>query len=200
MIRDNRHSMLVTWAKTLLPLAALVLLSSVFLIGHRVEPGTVIPYSDVDIEELAREPQVVAPEYAGVTKEGAALSVRGSRAILQPGNGDGSSVQQLVAKLQTRSGLVVDLNATAGQIRPDEDLIELSEGVAMQTSTDYRMRSDLIEISTDQTRVLSPGAVHGEAPMGVLDAGAMELSQPEPGGSNNLLFTKGVKLVYQPQE
>ncbi len=200
MIRDNRHSMLVTWAKTLLPLAALVLLSLVFLVGHRVEPGTVIPYSDVDIEELAREPQVVAPEYSGVTKEGAALSVRGSRAILQPSDGAGSSVEQLVAKLQARSGLVVDLNAAAGQIRPDANLIELRDGVAIQTSTNYRMQSDLIEMRTDRTKIVSPGAVHGEAPMGVLDAGAMELSQPEPGGPNNLLFTKGVKLVYQPQE
>ncbi|WP_339108933.1 hypothetical protein [Thioclava sp. GXIMD4216] len=200
MIRDNRHSILVAWAKTVLPLAALVLLSLVFLVGHRVEPGSVIPYSDVDIAELAREPQVVSPEYSGLTQDGAALSVRASKAVLQPMGANGSSVAQLVAKLQARSGLVVDLNAKAGELRPDAGLIELRDRVALQTSSGYRMQSELVEMTTDRTKIVSPGAVHGEAPMGVLDAGAMELSQAQPGGPNNLLFTKGVKLVYQPQE
>ena len=66
MSYDNRHSMMVTWAKIALPLAALVLLSMVFMVGRSGDQGQILSYSNVNLEQLANEPQLNAPEYSGV--------------------------------------------------------------------------------------------------------------------------------------
>ena len=46
MARLDLHSRLVTWAKVALPLAALAILSTLFLLADRIDPTAAIPYAD----------------------------------------------------------------------------------------------------------------------------------------------------------
>jgi lipopolysaccharide export system protein LptC len=75
MARRDRHSRVVGWLKVALPLAALAILSTLFLLSDRIDPEDALPYAEVDVEELAREPRMTAPTYAGMTTDGAALSL-----------------------------------------------------------------------------------------------------------------------------
>ncbi|TQS70369.1 hypothetical protein ERN12_14610 [Rhodobacteraceae bacterium] len=200
MSYDNRHSMMVTWAKIALPLAALVLLSMVFMVGRSGDQGQILSYSNVNLEQLANEPQLNAPEYSGVTRDGAALSVRAASAVLGDSQQSGAQATQMVAKLQMRDGLVADLSAKSGQFQPQSDQVTLDQDVALQLSSGYQVTTDRVDMATDRSRLVSPGPVDAKAPMGTLHAGAMELAQPEPGAAHDLIFTKGVKLVYQPKD
>lgn len=74
MAATDRHTRLVAWAKIALPLAALAILSTLFLASRPPEPGGNLPYGDLDPEALARQPRIGAPEYAGVTADGTAVS------------------------------------------------------------------------------------------------------------------------------
>lgn len=196
----RRHSMLVSWAKVALPLAALVLLSTLFLFSGKVDPTTASIYAKVDVRALAREPRLNAPEYSGMTEDGAALTVRASVAVPDPNGGSGASAQNVLAKLETATSLVADLSAKAGRFDPSGTGIVLSEGVAMQTSSGYRLSTARLTMATDRSAITAPEPVQGEAPFGTLAAGAMELSRPEPDAPYDLVFNGGVKLIYQPQE
>lgn len=199
MVYDNRHSRMVALAKLALPLAALALLSTLFLVSERVDPSVASLYADVDVDELAREQRVGTPQYAGMTEDGAAVMVRAT-AALPDANSTGATAQDMVARIETKDGLTADITSKSGRIAPAEGQVFLTGGVAMQTSTGYRMHTQDMTLATDRSRVTAPGAVRAEAPFGTIDAGAMELSRPSAETPYDLAFKDGVKLVYQPQE
>lgn len=199
MIYDNTHSRLVAWAKIALPMAALALLSILFLLADRIDPSAAIPYAQVDVEELAREPRVTAPEFAGLTEDGAALSVTAETARPDPDGGDGASAALLSAHLETASGLVADLTATSGRIDPVQGRVTFADGVRIDTSTGYRLTTDRLEALTDRSDLTAPGAVQAEAPFGTIEAGAMTLTSDDGGVTHQLVFKGGVKLLYRPE-
>ena len=47
--------------------------------------------------------------------------------------------------------------------------------------------------------VESPDKVVAEGPLGALTAGSMQLMTPENAENAQLIFTNGVKLIYDPQ-
>ncbi|TNF12789.1 MAG: hypothetical protein EP320_11020 [Rhodobacteraceae bacterium] len=200
MIYDNRHTQLVHWAKVVLPLLALVLLSTIFLISRRIDPSAAIPYAKVDVEKLARENALTRPEYSGMTDDGSTLSVTAKQARTSPEATGGASADQLAAKLTAPDGHVTDLSSNAGLFRPDLGQVELSEKVAMQTSDGYRVNSEKMVMKTDGSLLSSPGPIHGEAPFGTLDAGSMQMTPTADGKGHDLVFNGGVKLIYQPQQ
>ncbi|MDF2140326.1 LPS export ABC transporter periplasmic protein LptC [Paenirhodobacter sp. CAU 1674] len=196
---DNRHSALVVWAKIALPLAALGLLSTMFLFSGKVDPGAARLYAEVDVDALAREPRMTAPQFAGMTQEGAALTVTAQTAMPDP-NGGGATAERLAAKLESTGGLVTELTSKTGRLDPAQGQILLSDGVGVQTSAGYRLATDRIEIATDHTSVIAPGPVQGEAPFGTISADSMALTAASADGPHDLVFNGHVKLVYQPKE
>ena len=197
---EKRHSRFVSGAKLVLPLAALILLSTLFLFSNRIDPSAAIPYAKVDVEKLARESALTQPDFSGVTQDGGTLSVIAQQALPDMGNGAGAVASDLAAKLTSKTGLVTDLNARQGRFQPSISQVTLKGSVAMQTSKGYRMNSDLMTLATDRDRIISPGPVHGDAPYGTLDAGAMQMTTKDNGATHDLVFNKGVKLVYQPKQ
>ncbi|WGT52053.1 MULTISPECIES: LPS export ABC transporter periplasmic protein LptC [Thioclava] len=200
MMYDNSHTRLVNWAKIVLPLLALALLSTIFLVSRRIDPSAAIPYAKVDVEKLARENAVTRPEYSGVTDTGATLSVTAAMARTQPAQDQGASADQVAAKLTAPDGHVTDLSANEGLFQPNSNRIDLTGKVAMQTSDGYRVNSEKIELQTDSSVLTSPGPIHGTSPFGTLDAGYMQIVPTADGSGHDLVFKQGVKLVYQPQQ
>ncbi len=197
---DNRHSQLVAWAKIILPLSALMLLSTLFLFSHRIDPSAAIPYAKVDVERLVRESALSRPDYAGVTDDGATLAVTADLAVAVPDTANGVHATRLKAKLTAQDGLVADLQSQTGLLDPGAGVVILKKDVAMQTSRGYRMTSDLMRMQTDKSELTSPGPVNGRAPFGTFKAGSMRMTVAPDGVSHDLIFKNGVKLVYQPQE
>ncbi|HEY0275247.1 MAG TPA: hypothetical protein VGC31_04165 [Paenirhodobacter sp.] len=195
----DRHSRLVAWAKVVLPLAALALLSVMFMVSDRIDPKSASLYADVDVADLARQARVGAPQYSTVTQDGSTLMVRAK--TVWPNTGDtGTSAQDIVAKLDSTDGLVTDLAAKSGRIDPAGGPIHLFDGVAVQTSTGYRMRSEMVDLTPDYGVITAPHRVDGQTPMGPIEADQMELSRSAPDAPYDMVFKGNVKLVYQPKE
>lgn len=199
MTRESRHSALVHGAKIALPLAALVLLSTLFLFSGKVDPTTAAIYSRVDVDTLAREQRLTAPEFSGMTEDGAALTVQAATAAPDPA-GNGAVAGQIIAKLEEPTGVVTDLSAKSGRIDPAAGQISLSDGVAVQTSSGYRIATDRVDMATDRSSLTAPGTVRAEAPFGTIRAGQMQIDAPDSKAGSNLVFKGGVKLIYQPQK
>jgi len=194
---DNIHSRLVAWLKVILPLAALALLSMLFLVSRGIAPEDALPYSEVDVAELAREPRLTAPRYAGVTLDGAALSITAGVARPDTAGAGGATATALSARLETPDGVTTDIAASDGRLDTAAGLLTLTGDVHITASSGFAITTDEMTAATDRTLLVSPGAVAATAPMGRIDAGAMQLTTE--GDGYVMVFNGGVKLVYEPR-
>lgn len=195
---DNAYSRLVAWLKILLPLAALAILSTLFLFSRQIGTEGALPYAKVDVDRLVREPQMTAPEFSGTTEDGAGLSISASVARPEPGNPDVVTGEDLSALLQTPDGGQTTLTAPRGRIDATAREAVFSGGVQLRNSSGYRVEADTLRSALDRTSVESPGPVTAEGPIGRLNAGAMTLDTGETGAGYVLVFKNRVELIYEP--
>ena len=195
---DNFHSRLVFWLKILLPLAALALLATLFLFGRNVRPEDAIPYADTDIADRVKEPRLTGAAFAGMTKDGAALTIKAADA--RPGvagSSNAGSATDLSALIQMPGGSSATLQAGAGRMDQAAKQAILTGGVTLTSSNGYTVKTEGVSVALDQTDVTSLGPVSGAGPAGTITAQGMHLGR-EPSGGYLLDFTGGVTLVYTP--
>jgi lipopolysaccharide export system protein LptC len=195
-LRDT-HSRVVGLAKIALPLLALAILSTLFLFARTIDPNDAIPYADVDVAERAREPRLTAPTYAGVTSDGAALTLQAAEA--RPDAGAGATAQTLTARLDTPDGARTDLAAAMMTFDNEDGLLSLDGGVTVTTTTGYTITTDTLTARLDRTSLLAPGPVTAAAPAGTITADGMTLTQGADSATYVLVFKGRVKLLYTPQ-
>lgn len=194
----DSHSRLVGWLKVALPLAALALLSTLFLIARRIDPEAALPYAEVDVADRLREPRMTAPAYAGVTADGAAITVTAAEARPGPGTAQAAGV---AAQLVTPDGARTALSAAAIALDEAAGQLRLSGGVQIATPQGYELRTDSVAMALDRTGAETTGTVQGFGPAGQITAGGMEIrSDPGAPGSYVLVFNRGVSLLYQPAD
>jgi lipopolysaccharide export system protein LptC len=198
MARADFHSRMVGWLKVGLPLAALAILSTLFLLADRIDPDAAIPYADVDVEDLASDPRMSAPTYAGTTSDGAGITVSAKEAR-PAADGQNAIADGIRAMIETPDGGNLDISAARVELNEGDGKITLNGGVTLTTSTGYAIRTEGVTARLDRTGVESSAAVSVTAPMGQLDAAGFSLQQDANDPSAYLLiFNGGVKLVYQP--
>lgn len=182
----------VLWLRVILPLAALAILSTLFLLSRRAEPDAAIPYVQDDGEAEARAPGITGPRFSTVTADGAVVTFRAGR--FNPGQGGGTARQPVLA-WRTRDGLRTTLSAGTGQ--QDGGHIVLGGGVDMALSSGWTLRAPQVEADTAASRLTAPGPVAVTAPFGRLDAGGMVL-EADAGAGQVLELNRGVRLIYRP--
>jgi len=196
---DNAYSRWVVSLKIILPLAALVLLSTLFLFSRQVDPDRAIPFAQVDVEEIAREQRITGAAYSGVTQDGTSFAI--SAATARPDLEDSRRMfaEDLRAELNVPSGETVVITSGAGVIDTGAEMAALSDGVRVDTNTGYRFESTALKARLDASSVVSDDPVRVEMPLGILDAGAMNVERTGgPNGPMVLHFTDQVKLLYTP--
>ena len=193
----DRHSRLVYWLKILLPLAAIIILSTLFLISHTIRPEDAIPYAEVDIATLIAEPRLTDPVFAGMTTDGAALSLQATEARLGTAGGPMAGViLNLTGLLETPDGAKTSLTAQQAELDQTARIAVLSGGVRITNSTGYQIDSQQVRVALDQTSIDSPGTVTAAGPVGTITAGSLHLGLS--GSDYVMLFKGGVTLVYLP--
>lgn len=196
------HTRLVGWLKVALPLTALAVLSSLFLVAHGIDPEGAIPYSDAELADRLREPRITEPAFAGTTTDGATLTITAGQA--RPTGAAGGEATDVRAQLATPDGARSAL--TSGTIRyaRGDGQVVLGAGVLFSNSLGYEMRTDSLTLSLDRTGAQSGGPVEGHGPLGQLAAGAMQITPADTGAAGTapqylLVFNGGVRLIYQPR-
>lgn len=197
---DNLHSRLVFWLKIVLPLSALVLLSTLFLLSRSIRPEDAIPYAEVDVQDRIRTPRLTAPDFAGMTADGAALSLKAADVTLGADDGTNpGAIRDLVGLLETPDGARTDLTAHEGRHDPDAQRMILGGGVTIANSTGYRIETAGISIALDRTSLDSLGPITATGPAGTFTAGSLHLglADTDP-ASYVLVFKAGVQMIYRP--
>lgn len=194
----NFHSRLVAWMKIILPLTALGILSTLFLISDNFDPNEPLPVVGIDLQQRAQDQGATNATFAGVTRarHEVLLQTRKSR----PSQQDARVLlaEDVSARLKLASGTQIEITSRAAEVNQLRNTASLSGEVHMVTSTGYTLNTDYLTAQFDTLYAESPGPVTGDAPAGKLAAGGMVLRTEPETGKVHLLFTNGVKLIYQP--
>lgn len=197
---DNSYSRFISWLKVLLPVSALALLSTMFLVSKSVDPTTSLTYARVNLEELTGDQRIDSPRFSSVTEDGAAITFSAKSAVPDPNQTNVFTAEVLSARIETPDGGAVDIDAAKALIDGTSNIVDLSGGVTLVTSTNYEIATKGLTTAMDTTFAKSSGPVEARGPMGHIFAGRAELTRQ---GNDNttylLVFKEGVKLIYEPQ-
>jgi lipopolysaccharide export system protein LptC len=194
-------SRLVAWLKVLLPLTALALLSTLFLVSNRINPEDAIPYADVDVEARLKEPRMTAPTFAGTTTDGAALEVSASETRPAVEGARGQTATDVAARLSTPDGVVTGLSSDGAEMTLDGNEVMFRGNVVVTHSLGYRVETEALSARLDVTALRSAASVQVQGPVGQITADSMELlPDAASGGGYLLVFNGRVKLVYRPAD
>jgi len=200
MKNTNVYSRFVAWVKVLLPLAALAILSTMFLFSRGSNTGGGIPFSKSDIEERAQTPRITGPNFTGVTQNGTALSIQAETATPNPDDARFLAAENLRASIDTPSGTRFDISSDQGLMDGGAQVFTLTGGVQIESSAGVQMTTDILEAALDGAIMQAPGPVAVTGRFGNFHANAMELELAEPDGNTYVLvFKGGVKLIYTPE-
>lgn len=190
----RRRSRVVAWAKVLLPLAALALLSTVFLLARETGGPVAIPYAR--LAEIAREPRLDRARLSGVAPDGTTLALTAERVTPLARRPE---VFALAAPRLETDGAegAVTLVAARGEVDAAERTLRLSGGVRIESSTGIVVEAP--EMAADlATGTARAGPVTATAPLGEIVAGGLLFSQGEGDGAR-LVFNRGVRVLYHPE-
>ena len=110
----------------------------------------------------------------------------------------GNRFATLVSASRQNFGGEIKLDSNSGLIRPDKGTATFVGDVVITTSDGIQVTTDLLNTSLEEIRGDTPGQVDGTGVIGTFSAGRMQFGTEKKDGPVHILFTDGVKLVYEP--
>lgn len=192
------YSRMVALFKVLLPLAALAILSTVFLLSRSVDPTATIPFAEKEMADRMRDQQVTAPYFSGTTSKGDEIMVTAS--IARPGGPNSpAEATDLSAQITMADGVRLTLRSDTGSVAVDKDIATFQGNVIITTTTGYVVLTDTLHSALSGITANTPGEIEGSGPLGDFTAGNMQIDTKTEGGPVHMLFKNGVKLIYDPK-
>lgn len=199
-MQGDRYSRTVAWLKVALPLAALALLSTLFLLSRVVDPTQSIPFADTEVRDRLLNQRVSGPYYSGTTADGDLIAFIAETVKTPNGLTGPSEARDVFVKVDMMDGTTIRVTSHAASMDVAEDISDLTGNVVITTSQGYIITSEAITARMTELDIRSPDTVFADTPAGEVVAGSMHLSSPEPDAPAHLVFTNGVKLLYLPKQ
>jgi len=200
---DNRYSRFVVWAKIILPLIGLAILSSLFLFSRSYETGNPAGLFDGDIADFANKERISGPRFAGSTQSGAAIQLSADEASPSVSTPGAFDAHRLTAEIEFPDGQALGVTAESGFVDSINKTAVLSGGIVLTTSYGYVAKSDGMTFALDRLDIRSKGEITATGPLGMITAGQLIMRQdgtnPVDGSPEYvLIFKNRVKLIYKP--
>ncbi len=196
----DSYSRWVLWLKVLLPLTALTLLSTVFLLSRTIDPEAAIPFAGRDIQDRLRDQQVTGPFFSGTTADGDQISFSAETLKKPDGQVGSSTAEDVQVEVAIMGGKKISIAADETRIDIANDLAELTGDVVITTSTGYRIVAATLSSRLSRLNLHSDSTVTATSPSGALIAGGLSITSADQENPAHLLFTNGVNLIYTPKQ
>ncbi|MEJ6404907.1 hypothetical protein [Yoonia sp. 2307UL14-13] len=193
----NFHSKLVGWSKILLPMAALGLLSTLFLFSRQSAAPPEIPFAE--IEAIARDQRISAPRFSGVADDGSVIAIAARQAKPDITRPDILTIKEITARIDRADGSNLDITATSGEVDGTEEIARFIGLARLTTSSGYEMETNGLIAELRTGVVTSNGLLEIHAPFGELTAGQVTFQVAGDDTGQQMLFSQGVRLIYRPQ-
>ena len=201
MAAADAYSRWVLFAKIALPMAALAILSTLFLFSGGIDPEAGIPFAEVDVEEIAREQRLTNARFGAVTEDGAAIALAAREARPDPDDVNIIRATEISGSIDLPGGAQIVLVSGGALIDLNAQTAGLTENVRVTSTTGLYVAADQMLADLGLAELTSDGPVRVETPFGKLEAGNMLLVRgTEADQVYRLVFNRRVKLLYHPQE
>jgi lipopolysaccharide export system protein LptC len=198
MTPTNAYSRMVGALKVVLPLVALGLLSTLFLLSEPPDPERALPFAEVDVAQLAREQRLSAPHFAGVLNTGRQITLTADAAVPDFETTDVIVTDNVTGQIAMEGDGMLLIDARAGRIDVSRRVADLSGDVVAEVSEGYTLFSDAVALRLAEFGMTSPGATEIVGPGLTLAAGSMALDGRD--GAAVVRFDGGVRVVFEPAE
>jgi lipopolysaccharide export system protein LptC len=196
-VHDNRYSRIVGWLKVLLPLAALSLLSTVFLFARNSGTDTTLPYAE--IADIAQDPRISDPSFAGIADDGSVVGINARTIRPDPDRENMFMIADLEMNIDATDGTRIVVTAGDGVFDGAAQVITLDNLARVTTTSGYSMETNGLVADLGSGTVESVGALEVRTPFGELTAGGMRIAAGPDGTGTQMVFNQGVRLLYRPQ-
>lgn len=193
---DNYHSRIVGWAKIILPLTAVGLLSTLFLFSNNSGDGTEIPFAKIN--ELARDQRISKPQFSGVANDGSILEIAAESALPNEGNLDFLTIVSPRLDLVAADGTNLTIFAGLGIINGLKKQASLTGLARLETSSGFLMETEGLSADFGTGIIESDGPLEIHAPFGEIIAGKVTIKVENHNTGQEMHFTNGVRMVYTP--
>lgn len=203
----SSYSRAVRWLKIGLPLLALALLSSIFLIPQEHEFDGGIVYSSADLLRLGEGMSVARPRIEGSSVEGEPFVVEAESATPDGPDPERVDLEEVRAQFTQAEGREIRISAASGALQPKAQLLALEGTVRLETSDGYLVETERVETNLADGEAQAPGRVVATGPQGRIEAGSfrarrVEAQDPAPLGGlepgEYLWFEDGVRVNWTP--
>lgn len=189
---DNKYSYFVFFAKIFLPISALLILSTLFLLVKFSNTSQIVSISDIGTDRDIANQQITSPIYSGLTDDGSILEF--SSRTISPGilNPKKVFAKGVVAKITTPNGSIYEVYSNKGSYNDKTSTVDLKKNVVVHMPEGYKIFTDNLSTHVKKTLLESPTPIIAESPLGTLKAGNMLII--EKNNQHLLIFKKGVTL------
>ena len=192
-VASKRYSTLVAWTKIVLPLAAIGILSTLFLFAGRPDPEDALIVSEFNVSDLTEQQRMGRPRFAGTLEGGQALRFTAEHAAALADSADLFAAENVAVRLTLEPGLEALVDANDALVDMVAQTAQLMGCVFVRRTDGLRLRTEEMMLGLASLSATS-GAVEVTGPGLTLDAAAMRLTDEA-----QMHFTGGVRVLYDPQ-
>lgn len=184
--------------KVLLPLAAVAVISALFLSAQKQSDLSKI-FTTEELLTLGAGLRLDTPRFAGVTENGEPFAIRADWALPDSAMPRIIDLERPEGEIDMSDGRTIAARSTTGRMHRQQKILVLKGGVVLDTSDGYHAETDLLEIDLSAETAMSPGPVSGTGPAGQIDAGSFRATNGENGSvGRTIWFENKVRLVLIP--
>ena len=194
---DDGYSALVAWLKTLLPIVALGLLSTIFLFSGKVDVTQSLPYAEHNIAEIIREQRITQPYFTGIASNGTEIALSAAYASPQVEDAHILEITDLSVVLRSTSDRMVQVTAGQGALDSTRQTAQISTDVHIAALPDFWVTTEALDMNFNQGFISAKGGFQGVTALGAITAGEMHLQMTAD--DQQIVFLNDVRLVYSPK-
>ncbi len=200
-MKHHTYTRMIGLLKIILPLLALAVLGTVFLITKEdgFDPG--FTFSQAEFDALESGSFLDNPQINGKTSDGDIFSLTAER--IEPESQDLQRIiaRNLVSNFDFASGISVEIIADTAEILMGEQLLIFPDGARIITSDGYDGTLETLTANLE-TGYISGEMIEADGPLGHVSAEFFQISSVGAGSNENrvLSFEKSVKVTLDTAE
>ena len=193
----DSYSAFVVWQKTLLPIVALGMLSTIFLFSGRVDVTQSLPYAKLNIAEIVREQRITKPYFSGVSYNDTEITLSAAYASSDTQNADILNITDLSIILTSEHAKTVRITAGLGTLDATKQKVTVSKDVYLTAMPDFWLKTNSLTIDLKQGVATADTMFQSVTALGTINAGNMIVKTIT--NDQQIIFTNGVRLIYYPK-
>ena len=193
----DSYSAFVVWVKTLLPIVALGLLSTIFLFSGKVDVTQSLPYAKLNIAEIVREQRITKPYFSGVSDNGTEITLSAAYASSDKQDSDILNITDLSIILTSENAKTVRITAGLGVLDAAKQKAIVSRNVYLTAMPGFWLKTNGLTVDLKQGVATADTVFQSITALGTIDAGNMLVKMIT--NDQQIVFTNGVRLIYYPK-